>query len=77
MFTLKRSGSNLKTTYSLTNIGKRVDVDDQPEIDIISRLGTTDVDKQKELLVQAGLFKLGLDVDDSSDDDDTDWDELD
>lgn len=52
LFRIKRTGEGLKTRYSIIAKGKRKDVDDIEEVDVISMLGPLTPDGVKKMLAE-------------------------
>jgi hypothetical protein len=61
MVRIKRTGEKLNTKYSISPMGKRKDVDDVEEVDVVSMLGPLTSDEVKDMLVKK------FEVDDYSD----------
>lgn len=50
---IKRTGVEKSTRYSITNTGKRANVDKVPEVDVISTLGPLTSDGVREIIAKA------------------------
>jgi len=83
-----RTGSGLKTRYDVIATGKKVNIDDVEEIDIIKLLGPTNYDEILELLESRGIRTATVSgsskkssskedwEDDEDDEDDDDWEDV-